>query len=179
MLVTSHCNFSNFICAGGLCAVTDPFLGKHWTFYACFAHKYGSFGCSYKLWFTLLVSVYICTVCFSSHCHPFMLLPQPILHNANTDTRMEIVQSIRDDVVQMQHMLVIMFVHILYHHLWQLGWCIVFHWFYTLLIVGGGSSCTSSHCTMFCAMLCTADGVSISTLASECFHAYFRLSIVP
>lgn len=49
------------------------FWEKHWTFYACFAHRYRSFksfdtvtSCGSHL--LVSVSICFCTVCFSSHC---------------------------------------------------------------------------------------------------------------
>ena len=76
MLVTKHCNFSNFICA-----VSRETLN----ILCLFCTQMWVIGCSYKLWFTSLsVSIFLYCMLFLSLCHPFMLLPQPLLHIANT-----------------------------------------------------------------------------------------------
>lgn len=83
-----------------------------------------------------------------------MLLPQPILHNAKTyemDARMEIVEFTIEMLQYWEKCIVI---------------CdslvdVSFHTGFTLYC-GGGSSCSSSHCTMFCAKLRTAEGVLLA-----------------
>lgn len=88
-----------------------------------------------------------------------MLLPQPELHNANTekkDTRLESVRFFR--VVWLNYSNVDENVGTNFGQLSMIAW-LMYHFslgLHCIGFIGGGLLCSSSHCTMFCAVLCTA-----------------------